>query len=72
MSKLFRFLGLITHLKTDAREWRMFRLLLYRIIVRSNESHSAYFVEKWGFVNVTNLSHAIAYAGVPFSVFLPE
>ena len=50
----------------------MFRLLLYRIIVRSNESHSAYFVEKWGFVNVTNLSHAIAYAGVPFSVFLPE
>ncbi len=37
-----------------------------------NESHSAYLVKNWLFANVTNLSHAIAYVQVLFSVFEPE
>ena len=38
----------------------------------SNESHSAYIAKNGLFANVTNLSHAIAYAQVLFSVFEPE
>ncbi len=37
-----------------------------------NESHSAYIAKKRLFANVTNLSHAIAYVQVLFSVFEPE
>ncbi len=38
----------------------------------ANESHSAYFAKKGAFANVTNLSHAIAYTGAPFSRFEAE
>jgi hypothetical protein len=38
----------------------------------SNESHSVYLAKKRLSANVTNLSHAIAYVRVPFSVFEPE
>ncbi len=38
----------------------------------SNESHSTYLAKNRLFANVTNLSHAIAYVQVPFSVFEPE
>ena len=37
-----------------------------------NESHSAYLAKNRLFANVTNLSHAIAYVQVLFSVFEPE
>ncbi len=37
-----------------------------------NESHSAYLAKIRLFANVTNLSHAIAYVQVLFSVFEPE
>ncbi len=37
-----------------------------------NESHSAYLVKNRLFANVTNLSHAIAYIQILFSVFEPE
>ncbi len=39
------------------------------ISLLSNESHSAYLAKNRLFANVTNLSHAIAYIGAPFSVF---
>jgi hypothetical protein len=38
----------------------------------ANESHSAYMAKNRLFANVTNLSHAIAYVQVLFSVFEPE
>ncbi len=76
MSKLFRFLGLISHLKAAARAWPLLLALLFGgiscIVLRSNEPHSAYFAKKGAFANVTNLSHAIAYAEVPFSRFEAE